>query len=360
MLNFDELYKKLWIAISSNGTAATPMPNDLAQAVKDGSFLLPKTYIDTYATPLENVLERLPQALSKGRLDGDLLDKLAAPVYQHVDPFGKPAELSRLLAVISNLYRSFLTDEKRARIDIAPSVCIPPLAMFQNQRDEGPFTITAEEVKELIGAELSLVSLPATFAKHPILWGALAHEVGGHDISHATRGLLEELRKGLPAALAGIPPSPHIFPEELCQLWSYWLDEATADVYGILNMGPAFVLNQAVFFAAYLADSQSALPILRTKSGFDPGDPSEALDPHPTDILRLHLAIGVIEALYGLAAEHRSVYNHLIETISKPLAANETMIEIVGNIPVERDHMLQMKLEVPLFEMKRAARLVGR
>ena len=36
-------------------------------------------------------------------------------------------------------------------------------------------------------------------------------------------------------------------------IWSYWMDEAAADVYGVLNMGPTFAPSLAAFLAAFRA-----------------------------------------------------------------------------------------------------------
>lgn len=240
-----------------------------------------------------------------------------------------------------------------------PLAYLPPLAMFQNDGRDGPFTITADGVQQLIGAQAGVVSLPATYAHHPILWGALAHEVAGHDITHATPGLLDELERGIPAAFASSAVPHNISREQLCHLWSYWLGEATADVYGILNMGPAFVLNQAAFFAALLAEGKNRHPKLRMKSGFCADDPSKTLDPHPTDILRLHLAAGVIDTLSHLSEDDRHTYNNLIERLSVSLANGVKSIQIEGNLPLERDHLQWMNLDLDLSEMQMAARHVG-
>ena len=93
-------------------------------------------------------------------------------------------------------------------------------------------------------------------------------------------------------------------------------------------------------------------------SGFDSNDPSRLLDPHPTDILRLHLAAGVIDTLTQLAPAARSKYNQMIDGLSAMLATGDT-VTIVGNIPIQRDHLQPMQLRVPLQAMQQAARNVG-
>jgi hypothetical protein len=94
------------------------------------------------------------------------------------------------------------------------------------------------------------------------------------------------------------------------------------------------------------------------QSGFDPRDPSRTLDPHPTDILRLHLAAGVIDTLTQLSPASRSTYTHMIEQLAALLATGDT-VTIVGNIPVQRDRLQPIQIQAPLAGMQQAARNVG-
>jgi hypothetical protein len=359
MIAFNELYQRR-SKLTLFGTAgkAIPRPNALAKSLKEGSLLLPKPYIDHYATPLENHLDHLLQSASAKRLEAYALEALTAAVYQHTQGFGPAVPLTRFLAVISNLFRSFLSDEKRAKIKLPLLESLPPLAMFQHDGGRGPFILTVDWLKELIGASVAVVSLPATCAQHPVFWGSLAHEVGGHAVSCADKGLLNELARHMPRAFAGMPTPSGVSRRQFDRLWSYWTDEATADVYGILNVGPAFIFSHAVVFAAIPPHDKNAGPKLRMESRFDPGDPSKELDPHPTDILRLHLAAGVIGALSRLSTTTRINYINLIESLSRTLATGK-WITIDGKIYGERDHPQEMNFKLPLSEMQQAARQVG-
>jgi hypothetical protein len=85
---------------------------------------------------------------------------------------------------------------------------------------------------------------------------------------------------------------------------------------------------------------------------------SGALDPHPTEILRVYLGIGAIEALWMLSSDVRRRYVAELETIAKLCAQGETEIELAGDVPF-RDTRIQIRRRVPLAEWAQAARQVG-
>jgi hypothetical protein len=362
MESFVELYRRLLkIDFFGTGGVALPAKGSLAKAVSDGALLLPNAYVAGYAQPLEQHLSSLLQQVAKGRLDPETLETLAGAMYQHRSDTVLAAPLQRFLAVISNLYRSFLDANKRSNAGVPLVEMLPPVAMFQHDGKGGPFTITVEEVERLIGALAGVVSMPATYAGEPLIWAALAHETGGHDVTHADTDLLPELTDNVQAAFAGIPAPPGMSRDDLTLLWGYWMDEASADVYGLLNIGPAFAPNLAVFFAALNAQATGAEgdpPKLRMESGFDSSDPSRTLDPHPTDVLRLHLALGAIDALSHLTHDIREKYTQIIEGLARSLGTGD-VLTIDGNIPIERDHLRRIQAKVPLAPMQLAARQIG-
>ena len=110
-------------------------------------------------------------------------------------------------------------------------------------------------MKEKFGLSIGIVSLPATYRDHPVLWAGLSHEVGGHDVVHADDGLVAEMVAKTRTLLApNFAPRRNLDTATLNALiWSFWMDEAAADVCGILNMGPVFALNLAGFLAAFRA-----------------------------------------------------------------------------------------------------------
>ncbi|HET8845977.1 MAG TPA: hypothetical protein VFN35_31225 [Ktedonobacteraceae bacterium] len=338
------------------GPITPPAQKEVKSAIEAAAPFLPLVYREEYVTPL---LENLSSVLAT--TDADTVEALTGVVYDHQSGSEVKVELQRFLAVISNLYRSFLSDSKRASIDIPLASVLPPLAVFQHNGEFGPFTIPSDQISQLFNSEIGIVSLPSTYREHPLLWASLAHETGGHDVTHADAGLLPELAAGV-QALFGVNPlrvGASLTDHQIeGLLWSYWIDEAAADVYGLLNIGPAFAVNLAAFFAALNEKAgDGTLPSLRTQSGHGLNDMT--LDPHPTDILRLHLAIGVIENLNNLSTRKGEDYIAQLKQLATLCAHKATTIEIQGDIEVERDRWMRVDISRSLEEMQQSARLVG-
>lgn len=338
------------------GKAGEPIPQAAAlrQAIDQGASLLPQLYTASYVAPLRTCLPRLIQLAS---LHPATVETLTGVVYQHANEEMLPA-LHRLLAVVSDLYRSFLDRNKRTRAGIPLAQALPPLAMFQNDGAIGPYTLAYDITHQMLGASVGVVSLPATYATHPIIWTALTHETGGHDITHADDGLLDELAAGIQTAFTGMPNDRSILRADLARLWRHWLDEATADVYALLNCGPAFVPNLAAFFGALHARASNGRPSWRAVSGFPGNDPKQILDPHPTDVLRPHIGIGAIEALVGLSAATSTSYVEQISLLASHLAKTD-QVTIAGNIPRDDNTLQPLEAQVPLTYMQHSARCIG-
>src|SRR5262249_50168584 len=129
-------------------------------AIQSGASALPPVYQTGYVTPLVNGLDTVIT-----RTGGDM-EPFAAPVYEHAPNSTVPKQVNRFLAVISNLYRSFLASAKRAAIDVPLVSQLPPLAFFQNDGSQGPYTIPAgggdADIGTLFNTKIGVVSLPST------------------------------------------------------------------------------------------------------------------------------------------------------------------------------------------------------
>lgn len=340
------------------GEAAAPAAADIVAAVSRAQYALPRVYREGYAAALIHEAPALA-AQFHDRLSPVVVEALAGAVYDHDLGTDVRRELRRFLAVLSDVFMSFVASKRRARLDIPLIGQLPPLAVFQSVGRLGPFTIPPDSARKLLGVDVGVVSLPSTYRTHPVLWSSLAHETGGHDVAHADPALLIELAD-LVRNMFGGPShwSPNLTPSQLRALvWSYWIDQASADIYGVLNAGPGFMMNLVAFLSALHQRHEPSLPVpyLSTRSG---PDAAGYLDPHPTDILRIHLAIGVLESLRQLASEVRRRYLDDLAQLAAACTRGATEITLVGAVPV-RDTSIPINVTVPLAEWQDAARQVG-
>lgn len=338
------------------------LPNraDLSSAIAEGSALLPPAYQAGYAQPLRDQLARIEHLARHTTGFAGTVETMIGAVHQQGEGYPHAAALRRFLAVVSDLYRSFLSADKRTAAGVRLSELLPPLATFKYQGDQGPFTIPVEGTKGIFGGSIGVVSMPAVYRDHPLLWGSLTHEAGGHDVVHADDGLLDELRAvvlekcGARGAARGGKASDE---QLLGAVWAYWMDEAAADVYGLLNMGPAYAFNLAALFSGLNNRGRGGGPCMRTETGASAahGD----LDCHPTDILRLGLAAGVIDSLRQLSPKTRQAYGEALRQLTALCAGSATTVRLEGAISLGAAR-LHVATRQPLKKMLETARGVGR
>jgi hypothetical protein len=330
-------------------------------SIESASTRLPLVYRRVYVDPLVSQLQAVLQALEPLKPEDRqmAIEALAGAVYDH-SVHEVAAPLHRFLAVISNLYRSFLDAQRRMRAHLPLRGFTPPLALFQHSGRKGPYTYGVDAIESLCGGLAGVVSLPSTYRDHPLLWASLAHETGGHDVLHADPGLLEELGDGVAAffgGAGGFDPLHLTGAQVLAILWSWWIDEAASDVYGLLNIGPAFGLNLIAFFAALNARAHHTdQPVLRIRSG---QSVEERLDRHPIDVLRPHIAIGVIQSLRGLNPSVRDGYVRDLNMLTDLCSGGAQNVEVVGFLPLQGGGTLPLNAALPLKDMQDAARRVG-
>ncbi|HKU09173.1 MAG TPA: hypothetical protein VJR30_24160 [Bradyrhizobium sp.] len=377
LARFKELYARIFaidfteavpgICISLKSVAG------IRAATSKGAPFLPLTYQDHFAAPLEarlpNVLSKLDQQVARGERPAEyramVLEALYGAIYQHgyrVTQVEARPQLKRFLAVVSNLYRSFIDADKRAAAGVKPVAELPPLALFQSVSD-GPFTIESDLMKEKVGVSIGIVSLPAAYRDHPVLWTGLAHEVGGHDVVHADAGLIEEMAEKTRKLLAPVfKPGRNPDTATLNALiWSYWMDEAAADVYGVLNMGPSFAINLAAFLAAYRAKQRGQTEAGDPFISIDTAElPNGDMDLHPVDVLRFHIAAGAVEGLTGLSPARRRDYVASIEAVADRVAFGVTEIGLRGRVTIDRDKKIEINADMKLSDATAAARKVGK
>jgi hypothetical protein len=375
--SFTGLYGKMF-AIDLTGVVDGVHPalktvNNVRAATAKGAPFLPLVYRQQFHQPLDAALpsemSKLQHQVKSGEQPPEYmqaaLEMLYGAVYQHgpkVTKVDTSAQLRRFLAIVSNLYRSFLDSDKRSAAGVRLVTNTPPLAVFLSGSLQGPYTVESDEMLKRFGTPIGVVSLPATYRDHPIMWAALSHEVCGHDVVHADEGLLHELVEMVRSELAPhFDPRKNLDPAALnALLWSYWLDEAVADVYGILNMGPLFPMNLGAFLAAFRArlrrQASSGPPMLSTDAQ---KRPDNTMDDHPIDVLRMHLAIGAIESLRELNPAHRADYAKGIEDVAAALTGDATHIGLDGLVPTASGNPVSIKAQMTLSDATAAARRVG-
>ena len=336
-----------------------PTSASLTAAIRHGSRTLPLVFREAYVDPL---LTNLDSILHLSGGDHLMIETLAGAAYQHAQP-ELLDPLHRFLAVVSDLFRSFLSRKRRAAAGFPLRETVPPLAMFQRSGANGPFTYTCDDITRYTGGKAGVVSLPASYAAHPILWASLAHETGGHDVIHADAGLLSELEEGARSLFGGAPltsPLKLTHEQVLGVLWSYWMEEASADVYGVLNMGPLFGLNAAAYCSAVVSrGTKSQKPVLPSDCTASPNDPAHTLDPHPPALIRMALIAGAIDALENLDRGIRDTYVAQLDAAAKLCAPAGTGVRIKGILDAGAGSRVPLDVTIPLDEMQQAARKTG-
>jgi len=332
---------------------------ELANVVRGAAAAMPPGYATSYAAPLVDALPTVTRRLEaqmntsieQGENPADaraeiqsFVDTLVGAVRDWSEP-AYQAPLRRFEAVISNLYRSFLSMSQRRMVALPLIETIPPLATFAPKPDQGPFTLPSDAVKDLASIPIGVVSLPGSYREHPLLWPSLAHETGGHDVLHADPGLLRELANGV-ANLPHLPPG-------IGRLWAGWMDEAASDVYGLLNIGPSFAISLSAFFYALRASTARRKPKLGAISNMLQVQGNVPLDVHPVDILRIPLAIGVTSQLTSLSASAKSQWLDVLGSLVTEAAGGATAIDVVD---VRTRATIQ---QLPLDQMSEAAKAVG-
>ncbi len=320
---------------SSSASKAATGDNEIdiyKTTAQDGLTLLPSRYHAAYVNVLINAVEQAEPIVKNGGLRNILKRKhvlaqleeafkvLAAPIVQLRS--GKhETELKAYLALASNLYQRFISDEKIRQLNQNSGSWpeLDPLGFFVDEPGSGPYTVVPS--REM---PLSLICKPASQMFCLPLWVLDGHEVGGHGIHSILNGFAAEMADALEAAVAKafstgklslpgpnnkvskrvhhlVQPSARKrdltaeeFSRHLARTFSL---EFAADMAGVLNFGPMFANGLMLNFSADHKDS------LLSYSGNLIGKGS--FDAHPPDVIR---AMAAIEAVRQLKIAHGDLY----------------------------------------------------
>jgi hypothetical protein len=250
---------------------------------------LPAPYRKAVVDPVLRRLDRLGAAGFARLLAEDparegearLLLDVAQAVLQHGEGYQARATAA-FQEVVSDLYDGFLAAEGRQGVKPPEGGLLPPLVRW-GSAETGPYTWPVSATAS-IGVKAAVVSLPAANASSGLLaWPALAHEVAGHDLLEADRGLGDELARVVRRELLAGRSAPVV-----ADYWADRIDETAADVLGVLNMGPAAAEGLIGYFRG-MNGAWGGTPALRTDG--------EAEDRHPADLARAYLAAETVRLL---------------------------------------------------------------
>lgn len=343
-----------------------PTGQALLGYLNENSKIIPPGYDSVFLAPLKANTQRLADnmyALYASRLNLGWPEKFAfSRTVMHSDgllgaasAWSDPPRLAavqRFQVVVSDIFESFITKTSSPVFEqLNMSGKLPPLVSFGSEPELGPCTIKVDDIQAWclpLGSlpspllDLSLVTQPAKYASWPLLWGVIGHEAGGHAVTHAVRGPAgkgPKLADELKALLAGLPG----ISGQGTQFWGEWADEAAADVYGLLNIGPSFALS----LGAWLTMCHKEQKIDNTAtivSGI-------VIDLHPAELLRMYVVKGAINALSNLTNQGAwlTVIQQAIDTASVGIA----------DIKINFGDSLNPEIW-PLADARKDAELVGR
>lgn len=284
--------------------------------VKRGRDLLPDRYHATYVDILDSAVRQAEKSLVSAtpahqarvfkQLD-TVFATFAAPLVQ-LDSSEHASNLKGFHALVSNLYRRFMDDDKiqsqARKLMKAPE--LDPLGFFVP--GTGPYALTAST-----DMPVALVAKPANHAGFLPLWIVDGHEVGGHIIQSTIGALGPELvsKVGdeIRAAFAAdkftmsrqsikMPGRSGLFSRKfrymkvspfMTGLWSAWTPELAADAAGVLNMGPMFVDGLICLLAQVSTGGKL--------TGTTQYPQSDGFGSHPVDLVRVLFAIELLERL---------------------------------------------------------------
>ncbi|MEY2668274.1 MAG: hypothetical protein RJA59_912 [Pseudomonadota bacterium] len=263
--------------------------SSLRARIEKASRELPEAYRAAVADPLRRALDGMGPggfarilAVDPGRTGpARLLLDLCQAVLQRGEGYQARATAA-FQEVVSDLYEGFLSAEDRRGVKPPDHGVTPPLVRW-GPAETGPYTWPAR-VTATFDVGAAVVSLPAANATGGLLaWPALAHEAAGHDILEADDGLREELARAVRREVRAARIDPAVGG-----YWAERIDEAAADVLGVLNMGPAAAVGLVGYFRALNG-------VWRGTSSLRSAGAAE--DPHPADLARAYLAAETVRLL---------------------------------------------------------------
>lgn len=326
--------------------------------VYDGYTTLPKIYHNYFLDPLKNFIERYDYAQILSGIDSNgFLKDVLSTIHQRIDKVDNDSELKTFRAfdeILSDLYDGYLSSSERYNIKLPDFQALSPL-VFWGPSNISPYIWTSETTRK-IGIESSFVCMPKSYTQNIILWSATGHEVGGHDILHSDKGLLQEISKvvkneiqakseglGLnkPITICGREASS--VSDFAVDYWNSTIDETASDICSVLNLGPAAGIGLVV----------SLLSRSENKKFINEFPINEV---HPIDVLRILLVIESIRCMKNLDINVINGYTNFFEGIIDKYCQNKNELKLYTT---RSNHQKYYDVIVPFHEMRETAKIVA-
>jgi hypothetical protein len=286
--------------------------------ISEGYNLLPSVYHKTFLDPFKGLftnfydeligyLKRSPEDLYFGDYFDVIYQKKIGYMQKYTNAFEE---------CCADVYDGFLSMEERLGVKPPDYQKYAPLVKW-GEREQGAYTYTA--LSDKIWPQISLVSLPPSWTRNIALWTVVGHEVAGHDIIMADDGLLNELEDVIVEQIKNnevfkkeeevtyngrkIP-----FTEFASKYWRQTMSEASADVLGILNVGPGRAIGGVLSHVSSREASRGERVLSKSM---------KTTAVHPFGQLRILMASDVIRSLPALDIESSTKYADSLEEIAE-------------------------------------------
>lgn len=321
--------------------------------IYDGYTTIPEIYHDVFLNPFKKLIQSYDYALIQKALgDESLLFDLLNCIHQRSTQDLKATRAFE--ETVADLYDGYLSNVERSGIKAPDYQAFSPLVIWGGP-DAGPYTWPANFGSKF-GLQISLVSMPAAYKTNVALWAAVGHEVGGHDIVRADKGLLPELGNIVESKLIEHKNSSKLsesvtingrdisVAEFAAQYWRKRIDETASDVCGVLNLGPASGFGLALLL----------LPLRNHKLV----NSLSAQEVHPFDPLRIILAADVIRSIRDLDFPTCEAYADALEYIVDKYGSNAQNEGFILHSTTKNGHYLEAK--IPYEGMRETVRIVAK
>lgn len=233
-------------------------------------------------------------------------------------------------------FYSFIRSPRLKRARIRYTVEAVPLTFLGRSEDYFyTYTVTTER-------HIAIISVPTSGLKSAWSWLALPHEMG-HNLTANIIGLLKELTGKIDKRLRrhryhieGKPPLGVSHAKMFEYIWHAWMDEVTADFFGILFAGPSYVLSR-------LHDAVPEAYGVEKVEHFHLSVADMQVPPHPNCYIRIPMLCRMLE-LVGFKEE--------AATILKAWKVRHRNIHYVHVVDPER-HLMEL-FRIPVDELMRS------